>query len=124
MTTIRFELSGNALDLSRNINFPVSESARSSQVTDRTAAYTLEVEDLGIAATKTRPLILTNLTELDHDGLINWRDNICNWAATPFLYYDECGNHHTVRWIDEVVTIPQTRNGRWAVTIMLEIVDA
>lgn len=122
MAAISFVLGGDTFTFSRRINYPVSKPARSGQVINQTAAGTLEVETVGISSIKTLILNFTCLTSTDYTGLINWRDNISNWAANSFTYNDENGVANTVRWIDQSFDIPLNSYEKYSATITLEIV--
>lgn len=121
MSAVKFVLGADTLTLSRSINYTASRPTRTGQVLDETAAGTLEVETLG-SPVPLFPLEITDMTSTDVAGLIDWRDNISDWAANSFTYYDENGDTHTVQWINDSIDFPQVSHGRYSAFINLRVV--
>lgn len=122
MADISFQKSGYSdLNFGRSLTYPVERLQTVSQVLDRTAGGTLQVENLGVT-TSTRRLRLTHLTQAVYDSLVTWHSTVAQGAVNTFTYNDENGDSHTVRWLDDTLNAPEYRNGRFSVEITLEIV--
>ena len=117
----RFVLGANVLNFTRGIRYPVSKPVEKVQVVDRTAAGTLQVEDLG-ATIRTFPLVFRGLPLADYQALMAWHDTICIGAAVPFTFYNEDGDAHTVRCLTTKIDFQQTSYHRFAGELLLEVV--
>lgn len=122
MAAPKFVLGGNTLQFSRGIRFPVEKPHEKIQVVDRTAAGTLQIEELGVDI-RTRRLIFKNLPQADYDALVSWYDTIAAGAFNPFTYYDEDGVTMIVRMLTNPLNFAETSHQRFAGELLLEVVS-
>lgn len=121
MAAIRFVLNDQTLTLSHCLAYPLNRPLEKIQVVDRSAAGTLEVENLG-PDINTRPLVFIGLPMEDYNGLVNWFDNIANGAENQFTYYDEEGNSLSVVIVSPAIDFPQTAHQSYSGELLLEVV--
>ena len=121
MAAPKFILGGNSLQFSRGIRFPVEKPHEKMQVFDRTAAGTMQIEELGVNI-HTRRLIFRNLPQADYDALRTWYDTIAAGALNSFTYQDEDGSWMTVRIITNPLNFQETSYQRFSGELLLELV--
>lgn len=123
MANVTFVKSGyTTISFGRSLAYPVERPQTVVQVLDRTAGGSLQVENLGVT-TSTRRLVMTNLSESIYDALVTWHSTVAKGALNTFTYNDENGDAHTVRWLDDTLNMPEYRNGKFSVEILLEIIS-
>jgi hypothetical protein len=97
---MKFTYGSQTLDFERMATRPTVQPIEPVQVVDRTAAMTLQVENLG-PMVKTRILDFYMMPKSDHDQLRYWFEAVAGGAAVAFDYEDETGETHTVRIISD-----------------------
>lgn len=117
----KFVSGGTTLQFSKGLRYPLRKPVQLAQVTDRTAAGTLQVEDLG-QATRSRFLTFTRLPLGDYQALVDFFENTAVGAMNTFTYYDEEGQDMTVRWLGSIYDFQQDRYQQFSGTIELEVV--
>lgn len=118
---MKFELTPYILEFEAGADYPAKRRAEIFQVTDRTAAGTLQVENLGVTATK-RVLNFNLMSKTDYDALLNWYLNVSVGAASSFEFTDEYGNVGTVKILDDEINFDETSLYRYSGSITLEYV--
>lgn len=121
MAKPKFTLGANELQFSNALVFPLRKPHEKTQVIDRTAGGTLQVEDLGVDI-HTRVLPFRRLPQTDYDNLRTWYDTICDGAKNSFTYTDEDSNALTVRMLTNPLKFPETSHQRFSGELLLEIV--
>lgn len=121
MTLMRFYLAPNELQFEAGADWPAPHESRIFQVTDRTAAGTLQVETLGIK-TRTRILNFSLMKVADYNALLDWYENKAMGSLNAFEFTDEYGNVGNVRIIDESLNFSETFLDLWSGTLTLEYV--
>lgn len=121
MAAIRFELGSNVLQFSKGIQYPVQKPVEKMQVMDRTAAGTLQSEDLGVKIS-TFPIKFKGLPQADYIGLMDWHDFICNGVEREFTYYNERGVPWIVKMLTPKIKFPETSYQRFSGELLLEVV--
>jgi hypothetical protein len=122
MAKPRFVQGTNSLEFSRGIRFPLAKPIEKVQVIDRSAANTLQVEDLG-QTVKRFTLTFTSLPDADYNALVNWYENIASGAMNSFTYHDEDEATHTVKLLTSPLDFKETRHQRWSGDLLLEKVS-
>ncbi len=121
MPAIRFVLGANSLTFTKGIQYPVAKPVEKMQVIDRTAAGTLQVEELGVTV-RSFPIVFKNLPLADYQALVTWHDSIANGAQNTFTYYNEEGTAYTVRLLTTKLDFLQTSYQRFGGELLLEVV--
>jgi len=120
MSNPKFSKAGQSdIELDGHVNYPFRRPKQKSQVVDRTAAGSLQVEDLGVAWQRF-PLSLVLLDQTKRDALVNWWDNVSDGAANTFTYTDEDGTEYTVRLVTNPMDFEEDPPGRFKGTLLLE----
>ncbi len=122
MAKPKFVLGATELQFSRGLLYPLSKPHEKLQVTDRTAAGTLQVEDLGIDI-RSRRLSFKGLPQVDYDALINFYDQVCMGALNTFTYHDEDGNSMTVMMLTNPLNFQETFHQQFSGELLLEVVS-
>lgn len=123
MANPKFTLTGvSDLEFGRGLLYPVEKPQQVVQVVERTAAGSLQVENLGVTV-HTRVLRLRGLSGTVFADLRTWHESVAEGALNEFTYVDETGASQTVRWLDDTLNAPQYWNGRYSVEILLEVVS-
>lgn len=117
----RFVLGENELVFSRGIQYPIKKPNEKFQVIDRTAAGTIQVEDLGLGI-RTRVLSFKNLPQADYDALTNWFDNVSDGAFNEFTYYDEDGESMLVKLVNSTLDFQEESFQRFSGELSMEVV--
>lgn len=112
-TLMKFVYEGNTLQFEDGAEYPATRRAELMQVQDRTAAGTLQVEDLGIAI-NSRVLYFTLMTKNDYDALIDWYLNIVNGASKVFEFTDEYGIVRNAIIIDSFLEFNEVSLNRYS----------
>ena len=110
------------LEFGRGLLYPVEKPQRLTQVVERTAGGSLQVENLGVTI-NTRVLRLRGLSAAVFTALRTWHSATAQGAVNTFTYVDEDGSSNTVRWLDDTLNAPEYFNNRFSVEILLEIVS-
>ncbi len=121
MPAIRFELGANSLTFAKGIQYPVSKPIEKMQVIDRTAAGTLQVEELGVTV-RSFPIVFKSLPQADYQALVTWHDSIANGAQNNFTYYNEEGTAYTVKMLTTKLNFLQTSYQRFSGELLLEVI--
>lgn len=122
MAIPKFVLGINTLEFPQGIQLPSRTPRHKVQVNDRTAAGTLQVEDLG-ADYRRFYLDFVGLPKTKYAELETWWDTISEGAKNTFTYYDELANTHTVRLLTNPLDFPENRNGFLDGSLLLEVVS-
>lgn len=117
-----FVLGINTLQFESSLEYDLLKPTELTQVTDRTAANTLVVEDQGAFAIGKRPLSFPMATYADWVGLDNWVRNICQGAAIPFEYIDEQGQTLIVRYVSGLIPYVRKTANYFRLEFELEVV--
>ena len=115
---LTFTYGAYTLAFSINPTYPSSRSDEVTQVSDRTAANTLQVESLGLdisQRTYTWPL----MTRVDYAKLLDWFYNKVNAMENWFTCIDTEGNSALVRFTTSRLSFTEIQNG-WKGSINLE----
>lgn len=121
MPAIRFVLGANSLTFSRGIQYPVAKPVEKMQVMDRTAAGSLQVEELGVTI-RSFPIVFKSLPLADYEALRTWHDTIANGAQNNFTYYNEAGLAYTVKLLTLNLNFLETSYQRFGGELQLEVV--
>lgn len=96
---MKFVYGSDVLQFEEGASYPAARPIEKLQVSDRTAAGTLQTEELGITLRR-RVLNFFDMIKTDHDALRDWFDNIANGSENAFEYTDERGYVGTVKILD------------------------
>ena len=118
-TLMRFDKDGYSLQFQAGGDYPAKRVASLSQVLDRTAAGSVQVEDLGID-TFTRVIVFNLMPQEDYEALLNWFLNIVRGSKESFQYTDEYGDVFTARIISPILDFDETSYRNWSGELVLE----
>ena len=118
---MRFDAGSNSIQFEAGGDYPAKRKHEIMQVTDRTAAGTLQVETLGIQL-KTRTISFKLMSLIDYTALVDWFLNVVNGGETTFDFTDEYGDVGEVRITDSVLDFSETSLNRFSGSIKLEYV--
>ncbi len=112
-TLMKFEYEGNVLQFEDGAEYPATRRTELMQIQDRTAAGTLQVEDLGITL-NSRVLVFTLMSKTDYDALIDWFLNIVNGASKVFEFTDEYGITRNAIILDSILEFNEVSLNRYS----------
>lgn len=104
------------------VALPTRRPLEKIQARDRTAAGSLQVEDLGVSSIRSFPLTIMGLTAAEMAELETWWDTIANGALNEFTYSDENGVSYQVLWVSDQLSFIEVDSGIYNGEIMLEVV--
>lgn len=120
-TLMKFEYLSYTLQFLAGGDYPANYATSLMQVQDRTAAGTLQVENLGITI-KRRTIVFTLMPKEDYDALENWFLNVVVGGSNSFFFTDEYGITKTVKIIDPVLDFTETSLNRFSGSITVEYI--
>jgi len=121
MANPKFVSGSNVLQFSKGLRYPLAKPIEMTQVIDRTAAGTLQVENLGSNIARCT-LLFTHLPLADYQALVDWYLNIAVGAANAFTYYDEEGGSQLIKLISSALDFKQTKYRQFAGELLVEMV--
>ena len=121
MTLLKFEYNGDVLEFIDGSDYPAKSTTELFQVQDRTAAGTVQIENLGIT-TGTRTLNFTLMTTSDYNMLMDWFLYTVNGGEKEFNFTDEYGITKPVRFISDKMEFTETYHNRHSGRVILEYV--
>lgn len=100
-TSMKFVLGLDTLEFEEGASYPAPRPIEKTQIIDRTAGGSLQVEDLGITLRR-RVLNFEDMIKSDYDALRDWFDNVVNGSEKVFAFTDERDFTGDVRFIENV----------------------
>jgi hypothetical protein len=122
MSTPKFTLGAATLEFTGGIQLPGRRPLEKIQARDRTAAGSLQVEDLGVASIRRFPLVIRGIDSAKMAELETWWNTIAEGGLNSFTYSDEEGVDYTVLWTDDQLDFTQLEPDIFEGEINLEVV--
>lgn len=122
MAIPKFILGGATLEFTGGIQLPGRRPLEKIQARDRTAAGSLQVEDLGVPAIRRFPLVIRGIDAAMMAGIEDWWANKADGGLNQFTYSDEDGTEYTVLWVDDLLDFTQIEPDIYEGEINLEVV--
>lgn len=116
---MQFKYGATELNFSQGASYPAERPFELTQVIDRTAAGTLQVEDLGVDIER-RVLSWELMPKADYDALLDWFVNVAQGAKNVFSFTDEYGRVGDVRIISPIFDFRETSWERYRGELILE----
>lgn len=123
MTLLRFDGPGQSIAFKHGSSYGGDTTHYQTQVIDRTAAGTLQVEDLGVAY-KQKTVVFEAMTNDDYVQLMEFFDITVDGAMKEFTFRDEFNDTYTARFVQTSLSFKRINFCMWAGSFVLECVDA
>jgi len=117
-----FTSGANSFVFIDTVALPTRRPLEKIQARDRTAAGSLQVEDLGVSSIRSFPLTIMGLSASEMSALETWWDTIANGSLNEFTYSDENGTSYQVLWVSDKLAFVEVDSGIYNGEIMLEVV--
>lgn len=118
---MKFQSGAVVLQFEAGGDYPAKRTHALGQVTDRTAAGTLQAETLGIYIL-TRVIEFNEMSLADYQGLVDWFLNVAVGSVNAFDFTDEYGDTGTVKILNSEIDFDETSLQLYAGTLTLEYI--
>lgn len=119
MTLMKFEYGSETLQFTVGGSYPSTQPTRIYGAQDRTAAGTLQYEELGIV-TRARVVVFNLMPLADYEALLDWFVNIAEAGKNAFTFTDEYGAVGEVVFTNQTIDFAETSLNRFNGQISLE----
>ncbi len=118
MSNLKFTKGANTFTFIDGREFPIEPAPTVNVVTGYSDGRQLYAYDKGIIEYDFY-LVFDRIPQADHDNALNWHTNIAVGPKNAFVFTDEAGTDHTVKWMDLRFPLKEIGHGQYTGTLHL-----